>query len=88
MISKTLNLIGRGTVLILACALSSCGAKHDAKSITKSYCRCVEQASGILDKAKCLSEATSEYTEALKSISSDELSDFKKGYKEGLKACK
>lgn len=74
--------------LIAGCVgLTSCGAKYDAKSITKELCDCKNGAEGMAEKAECLKVATAAYTEAISNLEADELTAFKDGYKAGKEAC-
>lgn len=84
--NKTIIAIVVLTVVMMS--FSSCGTKANAKKITKTYCKCMDSAKGIKEKAKCMTTATSEYTKVLKDVPASELEDFKKGYQEGIKACK
>ncbi|NQY68561.1 MAG: hypothetical protein HRT72_12680 [Flavobacteriales bacterium] len=74
--------------VLLVFSLASCGVEYSAKKITADYCSCNQSANGLKEKAKCLTNATKEYTEALENVNADQLDNFKKGYKEGIKACK
>ena len=86
MIKSTQLLKGILLVIVIS-GLPACGANHDAKKITKTYCKCMDSADGLKDKATCLSDATADYTSAISELEADEIEAFTDGYKAGLKSC-
>jgi hypothetical protein len=91
--NTTKTIMKLGIALFLVGGMVSCGTKHDAKKITQKYCDCMGDASGlsmesIKAKGNCMLEASKEYTEVIKGMSSEEVSAFKEGFDKGMNACK